>query len=60
MKGATITMAGREDYEERKQMKKAKYKKLSEKARKRSQEYSNKFKRISNSIPSRATYISRA
>lgn len=53
-------MAGREDYEERKQMKKAKYEKLSEKARKRSQEYSNKFKRISNSIPSRATYISRA
>lgn len=44
-------MAGRLDYEERKQMKKERYEELAEKARTRSKSYSETHNRIANTIP---------
>lgn len=44
-------MAGRKDYKERLQMRKERYEELADKARKRSQEQSNKHNRIASNIP---------
>lgn len=49
-------MSGREDYEERKQMKKERYEELEDKARQRSSAYIATYEKISSAIPFRTTY----